>query len=66
MLIRSDHPSNTKRGGVCVYYRSSLLLRVVNIGHLNECLSFELQLAMKLLVFQPFVEAYVISNNSHR
>ena len=57
MLIRSDHPSNTKRGGVCVYYRSSLLLRVVNIGHLNECLSFELQLAIKFLVFQPFVEA---------
>ena len=42
-LIRSDHPSNTKRGGVCVYYRSSLPLRVINIGYLHECLSFEMQ-----------------------
>ena len=23
-LIRSDHPSNTKRGGVCIYYKESL------------------------------------------
>ena len=23
-LVRSDHPSNTKRGGFCIYYRNSL------------------------------------------
>ena len=23
-LIREDHPSNSKRGGVCVYYKRSL------------------------------------------
>ena len=22
-LIRSDHPSNKKRGGVCIYYKNS-------------------------------------------
>ena len=27
-LIRSDHPSNTKRGGVCIYYKSSLPLKL--------------------------------------
>ena len=32
-LIRSDHPSNTKRGGFCIYYKSSLPLRVINIGY---------------------------------
>ena len=23
-VIRADHPSNTKRGGVCIYYKESL------------------------------------------
>ena len=23
-MIRSDHPSNTKRGGVCIYYKDHL------------------------------------------
>ena len=43
-LLRSDHPSNTKRGRVCICYKSSLPLRVIIIGYLRECLSFELQI----------------------
>ena len=50
-LIRSDHSSNTKRGGVCRYYKSSLPLRVINIGYLHECLSFELQIGDKICNF---------------
>ena len=30
-LIRSDHPSNNKRGGVCIYYKNFLPLRVLGI-----------------------------------
>ena len=41
-LIRSDHPSNTKHGWVCIYYKSSLPLRVIIIGYSHECWSFEL------------------------
>ena len=41
-LIRSDHPSNTKRGGVCLYYKNYLPLRVLNISYLKECFHFEL------------------------
>ena len=26
-LIRSDDPSNTKRGGVCIYYKERLAVR---------------------------------------
>ena len=26
-LIRADHPSNVKRGGVCIYYKNHLLLK---------------------------------------
>ena len=50
-LIRSDHPSNTKRGEVCIYYKSSLPLRARNIGHLHECLGFELQIGDKICNF---------------
>ena len=32
MLVRSDHPSNTKRGGTCLYYKNNLPLKVINIG----------------------------------
>ena len=50
-LIRSDQPSNTKRGGGCIYYKRSLPLRVINIGYLHECLSFELQIGDKICNF---------------
>ena len=29
-LIRADHPSNSKRGGVCIYYKESLALQTLN------------------------------------
>ena len=41
-LVREDHPSNSKRGGVCVYYKSSLPFRVINVKYLQESVSFEL------------------------
>ena len=50
-FIRSDHPSNAKRGGVCICYKSSLPLRVINIGYLHECLSFVLQIGDKICNF---------------
>ena len=31
-LLRADHPSNSKRGGVCIFYRTNLPLRVLNIS----------------------------------
>ena len=51
MLVRSDHPSNTKRGGVCLYYKNNLPLRVINIGYLNECLTLELTVGDKTCNF---------------
>ena len=50
-LVRSDHPSNKKRGGVCIYYKSYLLLRIIDINYLNECVRFELMVADKLCIF---------------
>ena len=50
-LICSDHPSNTKRGGVCLYYKNYLPLRVLNISYLKECLNFELKTGDKSCTF---------------
>ena len=46
-LIQSDHPSNTKRGGVCIYYKESLAVRIVNITSLIECLVCEVTIQNK-------------------
>ena len=34
-LVRSDHLSNQKRGGVCIYFKSYLPLRIIDINYLN-------------------------------
>ena len=33
-LVREDHPSNSKLGGVCICYKSSLPFRVINVRYL--------------------------------
>ena len=50
-LVRSDHLANTKRGGVCIYYKSCLPLRDLDIQYLNECRNFELKIGDKLCTF---------------
>ena len=41
-LVREDHSFNSKRGGVCVYFKCSLPFKVTNVTYLQECISFEL------------------------
>ena len=48
-LVRSNPPSNKNRGGVCVYYKSHLPLRIIDINYLNECVRIELMVGDKLL-----------------
>ena len=50
-LIQSGHPSNTKRGGVCIYYKESLAVRIVNITVLTECLICEVNTEQKIICF---------------
>ena len=42
-IIRADHPSNTntKRGGVCIYYNDKISVRQMSNGNLPECLACE-------------------------
>ena len=50
-LVRSDHPSNKKRRGICIYYKSYLPLRIIDINYLNECVRFERMVGDKLCNF---------------
>ena len=43
-LIRADNPNNIKRGGVCIYYRDSIPVKIIKLNTLNECLVCELSL----------------------
>ena len=36
-LFRSGQPSNNKKRGVCVYYKSTFPLKILNISNLDEC-----------------------------
>ena len=41
-LIRSDHPNDIKRGGICIYFKEILPVRVINIPYLKEALILEM------------------------
>ena len=45
--VRDDHPSNTKRGGVCVYYKNTLPFKLINIKYLQECISLKIRIEGK-------------------
>ena len=50
-LIRADHLSNAKQGGVCIYYKHSLAFRLLDIYYLEECMNFEISCGGKLCNF---------------
>ena len=50
-LFRSVHPSNNKRGSICVYCKSTHPLRILNISNLYECINFEVSIANKICRF---------------
>ena len=37
----ADHPSNTKKGGVCAFIKESLAAKLIPLQILDECLVFE-------------------------
>ena len=46
-LIRVDHPSNQKRGGICIYHKDFLSIKVNNVSYLKECLNLSLSVYEK-------------------
>ena len=50
-LISSAHLSNKKRGGICIYYKNFLPLKVIGVRLLAECIAFDLIISSKLCSF---------------
>ena len=56
-MLRGDHPSNNKKGSVCIFYRTILPLRVLNISYFSEititvrCIAFEITISNKVYRF---------------
>ena len=49
-LIRSDHPHNIKRGGVCIFYKESLPVQIINQNYLKEALLLEMSYNNKKVI----------------
>ena len=50
-FARMDHPSNTKRGGVCLYYKFLLPLKVIDVSSPKECTNFQVKIGDKTYNF---------------
>ena len=40
-MTRADYPGDVKRGGVCIYFKNDLPIKLLNISQLSECLAIE-------------------------
>ena len=49
-LIRADHPDNIKRCGVCIYYKESLPVQIINQHYLKEALLLEMSYNNKKVI----------------
>ena len=47
-MSRADHPSGNRRGGVCIYYKESLPIKMLNINYPQESICFDLNIGSKL------------------
>ena len=47
-MVRTDHSSGYRRGGVCVYYKETLPIKMLDIKYLQECICFDLKIGSKL------------------
>ena len=56
-LVRLDDTSNSKRGSVCIYYKSFLPSRIINVQYLQESIYFELKIGEKNFYFSTDPQA---------
>ena len=42
IMVRADHPANSKHGGVCTYYKNCLPLKVFDLRFLHGSIAFDL------------------------
>ena len=59
--VWANHPSNTKRGGVLIYCKIFLLIKLIDVEYLHEYLNFELRIGGKFCLFiDPLVKTKMI------
>ena len=51
IMYSVDHPSDVKRGRVCIYYKTVLPLKVLSTNFLQECINFEVSIGNKICQF---------------
>ena len=49
-LVHADHPHKIKRGGVCIYYKESVTVRVINLSYVNEAILLEMDYNNKKVI----------------
>ena len=59
IMVRADHPANSNRGGVCMYYENCVTLKVFDIRFLQESIAFDLRIGNKL---RSFISLYRLRN----
>ena len=61
IMYRVDHPSDVKRGGVCICYKTMLPLKVLSTNFLQECINFVVSIGNKIC---RFIHLYRTPNQS--
>ena len=62
-LVCADHPNNIKRGGVCIYYKESLPVRIISLPFLNEALLLEMSCNNKKIIVSVIYRSPRQNNN---
>ena len=62
-LVRPDHPNDTKRGGVYIYYKESLPVRFINLSYFEEALLLEITYHNKKVIVSVICRLPSQSNN---
>ena len=63
VLVRADYPNNIKRGGVCIYYKESLPVRVTGLPYLKETLLLEVTYNNKKVIVSVIYRSSSQSNS---
>ena len=51
IMVRADYPANSKNGGICMYYKNYLPLKVFDVRSLHKSIVFDLRIGDKHLWF---------------
>ena len=46
-MSHADHPSGNRRRGLCIYYKKTLSIKMLNINYIQECICFDLKIGSK-------------------